>query len=351
MALGSDSKQAIKRTTTWGTAGTPGAGDLFIIDSDTLNGGAEGVVEPGLNGSVWGTPGPILGSIITRGSITAGARFATNVDLLWALAMGSAGTATDTGDGVAYTHAIDLADSLTEQFSFWIDKNVSVWEVDSAMINSIDFTASLNGRFTFNVDVIGRNLDYDSAASLATATEPEDTNGQNTFWNLNKATFRINAQSGAALTDANGVEISEFSLSLNNNLAADDFLTATDSCAGVIAKPTRLGQPSVTGSFSLPEYAVNTWRDAYANASEFKMDLEFCGPVITGSSETYKVTFQFPRVRIVEMPDNSTPGPDRIPNQVLFQAFEADAAPTGMTGVTKPFRIVYQNSRSTDILS
>jgi len=350
MSLGSNSKSAIKRTTTWGTAGVPGAGDLFIPDSDTINGGAEGVEEVGLNGSVWGTPGPILGSLITNGTITAGARFATNIDLLWALSMGAAGSATDTGDGIAYTHAIDLADNLSEMFSYWMDKDVSVWEIDSLMVNSIAFTASLNGRFTFGVDVVGRNLDYTSAASLGTVTEPEDTNGQNTFWNLNKAKFRINASGGAALTDADGIEISEFSLNLDNNLAVDDFLTATDNCAGVIAQPTRLGQPGVTGSFSLPEYAVNTWRDAYGNATEFKMDLEFCGPVITGSLETYKVLYSFPRVRIVEAPDNAMTGPDRIPNQVTFQAFEADAAPTGMTGITKPFRIVYTNRRATDIL-
>ena len=352
MALGSNSKQAIKRTTVWGTAGTPGAGDLTIIDSEGVNGGSEGIIDVGLNGSVWGTPGPLLGSQIVNGVVVLGARYATNIDLWWALAMGTAGSATDTGDAIAFTHNLDLADSLTEQFSFWLDKTVSVWEIDSAMVTSIDFSASLAQRFVFNVNIIGRDLDSDSGVSLATATEPENQTGQNSIWNLNKAKFRLNDASDSALTDANSFEISEFSLNLDNNLALDDFLTSTDNCAdGTIAKPTRTGQPSVTGSFTFPEYDANTFRDAYEASTEFKVDLEFCGPLIPGSVENYKVLFQFPRVRILSIPDNSIGGPDRIPNQVLFTAYEAASAPAGMVGVTKPFRIVYQNARSTDILA
>jgi hypothetical protein len=350
MSLGSQVKSAIKRSTSWGTAVSPGAGNLLIIDSDSVKGGEEAIKDVGLNGSAWGTPGPLLGSSIAAGGIVLGSRFATNIDLVWALAMGSSGSPTSLGSG-AYTHKIDLVDSLTEQFTFWMDKVVSSWRVDSAMVSSIGFTATLAQRTVLNLNVIGRNLDAASGVSLSSATEPENTTGQNTFWNLNKAHFYINAASGATLTSADILPISEFSLQLDNNLATNDFLASTDCAAGVIAKPTRVGQPGVSGSFSLPEYAVNTWRSAYSAKTEYKIVMEFCGPTIPGSASTYTFRFSLPRVRIAEMPDNAIPGPDRIPNKVMFHAYEADSAPSGMTAITKPLSLLVTNARSTTILS
>lgn len=352
MPLGTDVKSAIKRSTTWGTAVSPGAGNLLIIDSEAIKSGEEAIKDVGLNGSIYGTPGPLLGSKTVGGQLTVGSRFATNIDLLWALALGSAGSATSIGSG-AYTHKIDFADANTEQFTLWMDTNVSTRRVDSAMVNQISFTANTSQRWPFQVEILGRDEDYDSGVSLSSVTEPESTTGQNSFWNLNKSTFQINAASGAALSDINTLKLAEFSLTLNNGLSKDfnSRGTGEDCQDGVISKPVRDGEVSITGSFTIPQYETNAWRAAYSAGTEYKMTLEFCGPMIPGGSEHYSAKFSFPRVRIAEMPESAVTGPARITNKVMFTAYEADTAPAGMTAITKPFSILYTNARSTNLLS
>lgn len=341
MAFGALSKAAIKQGSTWGTVATPGAGNLLIIDSETIKAGEEAIDDPGIVGSAYGIP-PLVGSKIVNGNMAVGARFSANTDLLWALALGAAPSPTSLGGGL-YQHDIDFTDSLTKFFSLWFDKQVSVWEIDSAMVNTIAFNATLKNRFTFDVGIAGRSINL-AGQSIASTTDPAPTY-QPSFLNLNKATFRINGQTAAALTDANCLAISEFALNLNNALAVDDFLTATDCSAGVIAQPTRSGQIEVSGSFTLPEYTANTWRSAFSASTEYKMDLEFCG------GNGYKFIFTFPRIRITEMPDNPISGEGRIANKIMFKAYEASSAPNGMTGITKPFRVSVINGNSNALLA
>lgn len=346
MSYGSQISTGIKRGTAgWNTAETLGANNLLIINSESITGGSQVIANTGLSGDAWGTQ-PLLGSKVVGGSLDCPFLFGNSVDLLWALAMGDGGgSPTNLGSG-AYTHVLDLADSHSEYFNIAFDKIVSVHEIPSAVINSISFTAEAQSLPAVTCDIIGSDLSV-AGQSLASVTSL-DTTGDTYHLNLNKAKFRINARTGASLTDADVELISEFTLTLNNNFARD--YTANTDCDGIIRLPTRQGQPLVTLAFTFPEYDTNKWRTGFEARTDYKIDLEFCGPAIGGGFE-YSYLFQFPNCRIVEIPDNSIGGPDRLPNRVVMQAFDVASAPSGMSGVTKPFRLSITNRRSSAMLS
>ena len=44
-------------------------------------------------------------------------------------------------------------------------------------------------------------------------------------------------------------------------------------------------------------------------------------------------------------------GSSKIPASVSFRLLGTDSAPTGMTGITKPFQLDIQNTRTTDPLT
>ena len=97
-----------------------------------------------------------------------------------------------------------------------------------------------------------------------------------------------------------------------------------------------------------PSLSVNAaWFAAWTAASEQKADIVITGPLIA-STFYYCKKFQFPRLAIedVEYADSKI-----IPAKIVLRALEADAAPTGMTGLTLPVYAEVMNTRSTGLLA
>jgi len=64
----------------------------------------------------------------------------------------------------------------------------------------------------------------------------------------------------------------------------------------------------------------------------------------------YEFKLQFPNLKVID-PDAAISGPGKIPMSLSFKVLGTDTAPTGMTGITKPFQIDVQNKRTTDPLA
>ena len=80
-----------------------------------------------------------------------------------------------------------------------------------------------------------------------------------------------------------------------------------------------------------------------------KMEIYFKGALIE-STYYYEFTITMPNLKVTNA---SAPisGPGKIPTDISFRLLGTDSAPTGMTGITKPFQIDIQNTRSTDPLA
>jgi hypothetical protein len=69
----------------------------------------------------------------------------------------------------------------------------------------------------------------------------------------------------------------------------------------------------------------------------WKGDLTYTGAVISGST-TYSKLYQFPYLEPQEITLNLA-GANQVKPTVRFVAKEVASAPTGMSGVTRPFRV------------
>jgi hypothetical protein len=78
-------------------------------------------------------------------------------------------------------------------------------------------------------------------------------------------------------------------------------------------------------------------RAGIRSSTAYKADCTYLGTFIN-STDQYKKLYQFP---YVELQDFSTPaaGAAQVKPRATFILKQASAAPTGMSGVTKPFRI------------
>ena len=64
----------------------------------------------------------------------------------------------------------------------------------------------------------------------------------------------------------------------------------------------------------------------------------------------YEFKLSLPNLKVID-PDAAISGPGKIPVSLSFKVLATDSAPTGMTGITKPFQIDVQNTRTTDPLA
>ena len=180
-------------------------------------------------------------------------------------------------------------------------------------------------------------------STIANVTYPDK--GNRIIWDAN-ATFKINDESGAALADGDKVYPSGFELSFNRPMEADWVAGASG-----MAEPSPTGFPEATLTLKFPRYndANHAFFTNWNADTRKKMEIYFKGALIE-STYYYEFTITMPNLKVTNA---SAPisGPGKIPTDISFRLLGTDSAPTGMTGITKPFQIDIQNTRSTDPLA
>ena len=118
----------------------------------------------------------------------------------------------------------------------------------------------------------------------------------------------------------------------------------------VIVEPRENGKPKVklTLEFSRMDAVNEAYFAAWTAGTEKKARPHDHRPASSRAPTTYYIKFQFPRLIIedVEYADSEI-----IPAKVELRAVPADAAPTGMTGLTLPVTITIMNTRATSLLA
>ena len=158
--------------------------------------------------------------------------------------------------------------------------------------------------------------------------------------------FRLNAQAGAALSSGDVIQPSSFSLQFSRPQSQDYMAGGNDR----IAEPLADGFPEPTLSLEFPTYVDDTWISAFIGATEFKMDMTFTGLNIADSYD-YQLLIEIPRLVPKAPIRPSVDGASKFTGGIEFNLMKAASAPSGMSGLTNPFRISVINQRATTALA
>ena len=249
------------------------------------------------------------------------------------------------GDGVLTGSGLLAGDQKVRRGTLVIDKGVSLWEYASCMFQAITITGSAKG-LRLEADLVPYNLDHASVVNTTSAawSIPDADWLSVLFQDL---TLWIGDYSaGVALSSADAIGITEFSLKLENVLKVEK-----DSLSGFyIAEPKRDGKRRVTGSFTMPRYESDTFlADMDAQTAKMAM-LKFTGSQIGATGYYRTLWLWLPTLRFDKI-DAQIGGPKLIPVKHTFTAELPAAAPAGFpTQATKELLVQIQNDYATNPL-
>ncbi|MBI5075634.1 MAG: hypothetical protein HZB62_10790 [Nitrospirae bacterium] len=238
------------------------------------------------------------------------------------------------------SHPYDLADNIDTLFlTFCVNNKVSVEEYVTLKPIGMVIKGDVGGA----VQVSFKCLAYDKTmgsvintlVTFASVTTRETANRVL----YSQGVFRINTQSGGALGSGDTVYPKNFELSLMRKASGD---YGAGGSFDYIDEPTNDGLPEVKLKVEFPKYTATTHFDDWDANTAKKMDITFTG------SGSRSLLLQLPNLKYanVDLPMDR----GRLKHSLEFNCLAAAAAPTGMTGVTKPFRLTLVNTYGGDPL-
>lgn len=242
-------------------------------------------------------------------------------------------------------HNYDLADITDGLFAtLALNKVINIEEATSAKIAGMSLKGSVGNPLEIGFKIIANNLISNSAVNTLGTFANVTYRDQKNRVLFNQKVYRLNAQSGSALADGDKIYPTEF------ELTADRKITGVYGAGDVfdtIDEPTNDGIPEVKLKLTFPRYTADTYFTEWDSNTAKKMDMIFTGLLISGTSYR-KLSLWFPHLKYatVDAPERR----EIIQNTVDFNCLSADAAPSGMTGITKPFRLQLVNTFGGDPL-
>ncbi len=346
-AVGREIVAAFKKYGTWRTvSGAPGAGDGLLIRS--LSGQARQPQyfpsdEAGLDFVKRHDRGAVP-PISTDLSVYP--RY-EGLAVLFALAMGIAGAPIQTSGGLAYYNTYQLATRLDGLFgSLFVKKAIEtpkVWEYTSVKVVGFTLTSEAGKPADLLLHLVANDVVIDSPVSLASVTLPTLGNrimGQ-------EGTTRLNAQSGSALASGDIVQPNKWVLTYKRPVDTVHVEDGNDT----IIEPVETGFPALTLTMDFPRYN-DANHPFFANLganTPMKGDITFLGALIE-TSNPYTFRLRFPHL-VLSNAQAAISGPGIIPVPLQFEVDGAESAPSGMSGLVKPFDVFVQNRRSSDPLA
>jgi hypothetical protein len=273
-------------------------------------------------------------------TLTQRARYDDWSYILEALAMGSPAAVTIStslgGSVTSWQHIIDLAPSIDGLgITAAIDKVLFVDELTSAKVYGFSFGLGDSGVFDQSFKVLGTQM-----TNISSVNTRSTVNGA-TFKALDNRVFekqvvwRLNAFTAGSLVaaDAQSLETIEWSFERPQDAP---FVTGQD----YIFEPGDNGHPMVKVNVTYPRMSTISANSLYQSLradTKLKADLTASGALIN-STDRYTMRYQFPYLELDEWAATVT-GPNQVKPTAVFTAKNTNSAPTGMSGVTRPFRL------------
>jgi hypothetical protein len=278
------------------------------------------ILSAGITGSA-GVTRRILGAIDASGSLDFELFPEGSMGLILKHAMGAVSTTQpDVGNNpTVYEHEFTLADALPEHgLTIPINRDIGTMDYFGCKINTLELTAAVNAIMTGKIGIIGK--DASSGTPMSTVFPDEDP----------IVFCRIGLK-----VDTVETEVSNFTLSLNNNLRDDRYGIKNDCTRQQIE---RKNKREVTGSFNRV-YLNDDIYDDFIAGTPAVLELKYVGAIIAGGDDSYSYTF------LLEIPiayyNSFTPGTGGVEmgdHTVPFRILEGAAA--------KEFKITLTNADS-----
>ncbi len=327
----------IATSTAWGTATALGAGDGVWVTDDIKDSLSMQVDEDDSAGQDFIGSMQVANHNVPKIEIPTLLHYNDSFqNVLWALACGTGGTAPAAiGTTTAYTNTFEPATNKTGLFATIVrDKVTFISEIPSAKCTGFELSFGDNGRGMVTFMFTGAKTNIDSAINTSTQisalTFP--TQGMRAFFK--QLVFRLNAYSGGALSASEAFDITDLKLKYEQPL--DELYKAG---ADYVIEPEDNDYPDISLdiTFARLTSATDDFIGYHRDNTSLKADMTITGPTLAGSN--YKLLFQFPNLIVSTAPVEFKSGAENVQPAVTMKAYKAASAPTGMTGVTKPFRI------------
>lgn len=332
-------------TNSWGVATSVTKGTRFLDDGglkfQPIFVEDRSFGEPFLGAADIGDVQPV--DIQTGGQV----RYEDNHYILEACAMGSPAAVTistsTAGQTTSWLHVFDLAPSIDGLgVTMAMDRKLYVEEIPSAKVYGWTETIGDGGVLTQAFKFLGNKATNISSININSTIYAASFPALGGKVFRKQGTFRMNKQSGGALasTDAIPCETVDFAFERPQDRTfgtSQDYIVEPGD--NEFPMPTlKLGFPRMNTISANSLYAALRANDA------FKADWICLGAFIN-STDQLKRMYQFP---YVELQDFQTPvaGAAQVKPMASFVLKKVSAAPTGMSGVTMPFRLtkIMQNS-------
>ena len=288
--------------------------------TEDLNVTKEEILSAGIRGTA-AVSRRVLGQTAVQGGFELEVFPHGGIGYIFKHALGAVGsTQPDVGNNpTVYEHEFTLTDALNEYgLTLTIERDIAQKEYYGCKINELEITAAVGAILMGRVAVLGKD---ESSASTMTPSYPE----QPPF---------VFTQ-GKLEIDSTETEVSNFVLTLNNNLREDRYGIKNSASRFQIE---RLGKREVTGSFNRP-YENDTAYDKFIAGTPAVLVLTFESAVIAGGdgSYNYKLVIDIPVVYYNSFTPG-TGGAEMADHTIPFRAIEKLTATTA-----KEFKITLTN--------
>ena len=343
----------VAKATTWGTPVAVGTGHQIYIVSESLTPDAQLIPNNSLTGTPF-QPAGDKGNEFHSGDLVCEADYDT-VHRLLALAMGTAGTPAQPTSDLAFVHTLRMAASIEGIFSTLVLGSIGefVREYTTAKHNGFNFSIENGQRLQATFPVIPQGLNINTASgtneltSLPNITLPTNANTARPIFNHLRVF--VNNFDGAdfdtSVGSADEVYVSSLSLEVPGAFPTDD---VTTRYAPLIDEPIRDGFVLPTGTLSMSKLTTSARIAEMLSKAKKKALLQFTGPVANGIT-TYSLKVFLSDVQFSGGSFN-VGGPQRVPEEINFQAGLPTAAHTGFAFADAIY-ITITNQQSTDPLA
>jgi len=250
---------------------------------------------------------------------------------------------------VAYTHAITLAAELNHFYTFAADVTQFTHELTTAKLRG--FTLSVGERGVLQVEfpaVVNRSTIISSVNINSTVGGAAVAAIGNRIMRKH-GTWRLNLTTAGALGASDVIgNLKDFTFTYARPLAQDDHVVGLD----YIIEPDDDGMLEATLQLNYPRMntvTANSLITAFREGQSFKGDLKFLGPYVNSTTQrTFWVEFPAAQVDQITHP---VVGHNQVRPSVTLKLRRAASAPTGMSGLTSPFRLTLINSNSANLIT
>lgn len=342
--IGVELRVAAKKASAWGTAVACGVQDGVVILPHTLLKKREPLTDDSLGN--YFPEASDEGEVTVQGDLPAYLRY-DGLDLLVALAMGQTGGAPVQQDTTAaYAQSFKLSESTDGLFAcFALDNQVNVDEYTSVKVTGFTIRGEVGKPLGITFHALADDRLTGSAvntqATFANVTDFESANRVL----MGQGVIRMNAQDGAALGAGDEIYPSAFELTFKRKMRG---VHGASSGGDTIDEPTNDGTPAISLKLEFPRYSASTYFEDWDSGNLKKLDMLFTGAEIESPySREFRLLFPNLKISSAELPVER--GILRHPLE--FICLSCDTAPSGMSGVTKPFQLDVINRRSADVLA